>query len=261
MNLTHFFSASFERGKKPSNDTQWMSLEQARIAESFNRVAKRIHLTQEFLENHQRKKPLEKRPLVNHLNMISLMFSDFAKNQEYFSALSAQDQEVLIKHNSPLYIQYILARYFSSETGREQIAWISQGNGPPSESTYDLCRISFEEFNCSTNLFQCSESADHFDQLCGNVGCFYPLTPQCTALLANLLLFHTDELINKSLVAPSLISELFEKATWLLKLGLESGTATTKAMAEESELVSNFGPLIRTLTKMKSIFEKSKCFY
>ena len=79
-------------------------------------------------------------------------------------------------------------------------------------------------------------------------------------MVANLLLFNTDELVKKNLGDATKIAELFEKATWLLKLGLESGSAATKTLAVESEMMSNFGPLVRTLIKMKDIFERSKCF-
>ena len=236
-----------------------MSLEQSQVVQSFARISAKLHLSQEFLDNHHRKKPLEKRPLFSQLNMISMVFSDFAKTQDSFAALQATDQEMLLKNNSQLYIQYILARYFSADTGLEQVLWVSQGNFP-SKNISTLHKISFEEFNRCTNLFQCSEAADHYSQLSGNIDSFYPLTLQCTAMVANLLLFNTDELVKKNLVDATKIAELFEKATWLLKLGLESGSAATKTLAVESEMMSNFGPLVRTLIKMKDIFERSKCF-
>jgi hypothetical protein len=34
---------------------------------------------------------------------------------------------LLLKTNIPLYLQYVLARYFESESGYEQLCWIFQG--------------------------------------------------------------------------------------------------------------------------------------
>lgn len=236
-----------------------MSLEQSQVVDSFDKISAKLYLSPDFIDNHRRKKPLEKRPLFLQLNMLSMVFSDFARTQDSFAGLQAQDQEMLLKNNSQLYIQYILARYFSSASGLDQVSWMSQGNFP-SKSISPLNKISFEELNRCTNLFQCSEAADHYSQLSGNIDIFYPLTVQCTAMVANLLLFHTDDVMKKNLSDAAKISELFERATWLLKLGMESGSAASKTIAVESEMMSNFGPLIRTLIKMKNIFESSKCF-
>ncbi len=42
---------------------------------------------------------------ISQLNMINLVFSDFARAQESFSSLSREDQDILLKSNAPLYIQ------------------------------------------------------------------------------------------------------------------------------------------------------------
>jgi hypothetical protein len=253
-----FFTVS-KNDDKPNDDCSWMSLEQSQVVKAFAKISSKLQLSQDFMDNHHRIKPLEKRPLFSQLNMISMVFSDFAKTQDSFTGLHASDQEILLKNNSQLYIQYILARYFSADSGLDQISWMSQ-EAKPSKTTSVVNQISFEEFNRCTNLFQCAEAADHYSQLSGNIESFYPLTLQCTAMVANLLLFNTDELVKKNLVDAAKISELFEKATWLLKLGMESGSVASKTLAVESEMMSNFGPLIRTLIKMKTIFERSKCF-
>ena len=91
-----------------------------------------------------------------------------------FARLPKEDQENLLKENSALYVQYILAQYFSIETGQEQFEWITETKIPDEKST-NLIRITVEDFNRSCNLFPSTESEELFAQLSGNVGRFFPV--------------------------------------------------------------------------------------
>jgi hypothetical protein len=100
--------------------------------QSFTEISAKLQLSPELLETHQRKVPIEKRPLLSQLNMISRMFSDVAKAGVSFASLSPEDRSALIKNNSSLYVQYILARYFNASSGLEQVTFFAK-------YTLDLC--------------------------------------------------------------------------------------------------------------------------
>jgi hypothetical protein len=110
------------------------STEQSRLTvmQSFTEISAKLQLSPELLETHQRKVPIEKRPLLSQLNMISRMFSDVAKAGVSFASLSPEDRSALIKNNSSLYVQYILARYFNASSGLEQVTFFAK-------YTLDLC--------------------------------------------------------------------------------------------------------------------------
>ena len=61
------------------------------------------------------------------------------------SLFRIEDQKVLLRKNIPLYLQYILARYFSSATGFEQISWLLEGDIPV-YSIEEVNRIRFLDF-------------------------------------------------------------------------------------------------------------------
>ena len=72
---------------------------------------------QDLIRNHLRLKPLDKTTIVNQISMIAFMLSEFATSQYLFSTLKREDQIILLKNNIPLYLQYVMARYFHAETG------------------------------------------------------------------------------------------------------------------------------------------------
>ena len=58
-----------------------------------------------------------------------------------------------MKNNIPLYLQYILARYFTAKTGLEQLSWILE-----KEFSEDLIKgimtKNLQEFDSDFNFFQ-----------------------------------------------------------------------------------------------------------
>jgi hypothetical protein len=118
-----------------------------------------------------------------------------------------------------------------------QVSWISHDDS----SLSNVSRISLNEYNCSANLFTCSETSDIFCQLSENVGKFYPFQRSDNGLVANMILFHSDD--SESLTDRKKVLNFFEKAKSLLRSGTESGPTDVE-------------PLIRTLVKMRNIFEK-----
>merc|ERR1712117_129624 len=66
--------------------------------------------------------------LISHFVMT---MTTFAKTRPFFQSLSNQEQIKARSKTASLYIQYILGRYFSSESGLEQLKWLLDVQMPP----------------------------------------------------------------------------------------------------------------------------------
>ena len=225
------------------------------ILDAFTLITGKLCLTsdlsQDLILSHQRKKPMEKTTLLSQLSMIASTLTEFASSQFLFSSLCKEDQTALLKNNIPLYLQYVLARYFSADTGLEQLNWILEGQIciESIEVVTSLNRISLREFNASVNLFHKSETLEIFSHLAENIGMFYSLPQHCNGLIANMLLYLTDETMTIKLKEYKRIKSIFEEAKELVKLAFDQ--MDRKLNCEGSQSI---GPLIYSLTKMKTIF-------
>ena len=208
---------------------------------------------QELILTHQRKIPMAKNTFTNQLSMVTFALTDFASSLYLFSSLSKEDQIILLRHNIPLYLQYIIARYFSSETGFEQLSWILEGQIliESIEEVTKLHRISLKRYNGFTNLLP--TSANHYSHFSDNIGMFYPFPQQCNGLIANMLLYYKDDAMTKQLKEPARIACIFEEAKELVKFGFRHLDRNVGV-----NIPCNIGPLIQTLTKMKNIFDSCK---
>jgi hypothetical protein len=161
----------------------------------------------------------------------------------------------LLKNNIPLYLQYILARYFSADTGVEQLNWILEGQIAIDslDVVTSLSRISLKEFNASVNFFPTSEMLRAFSNSVENIGLFYPFPQHCNGLIANMLLYFVDDSIAGSLKEAKRIGCIFEEAKGLVKMGFNLMDRTLSFDAG-----SSVGPLIHTLIKMRTIFGDCK---
>ena len=207
---------------------------------------------QDLIANHLRKKPLQKTTVISQISMIAMMLTEFATSQFLFRTLSRGDQAILLKNNIPLYIQYILARYFHADTGMEQLTWMLEGQVAIEsiEEVTNLTRISFNEYNTTVHWISSAEKAGIYNHCAENIGVFYPFPPYCNGLIANLLIHYTDDIMAEELKEAKRISCIFKEAKELVKLGYEHLDRNLNM-----EAASNIGPLISTLSKMKSIFE------
>ncbi len=113
-----------------------------------------------------------------------------------------------------------------------------------------LRRISFNEYNNTVNFIPSSDKSVMYSHHIENIGLFYPFPENCNALVANLLLYHTDETIFSSLIEPKRISCIFEDARDLVNAGHKFLDRRLSV-----EVSSNIRPLINALKKMKGIFE------
>ena len=208
-------------------------------------------LSKDLILSHQRQKPMDKSILMSQLSMIASTLAEFATSQFLFTSLNREDQAILLKANIPLYLQYILARYFTSETGLEQLNWILDGQimVDSIEVISSLTRISLQQYNESVDLFSTSEMVDLYSHLSSNVGLFYPFPQHCNGLIANMLLYHTDESIQSHLKEKNRIVCIFNEAKELVKLGFHHLDREMGFDAGES-----IGPLINSLSKMNKLF-------
>jgi hypothetical protein len=182
--LTQKASTSSSLQSKLNNILDEFALLTGRI-DSHSETAKKI------FELHHRKSSIDKLTIVSHLNIIRSTITDFAKSQTMFASLSTNDQNVLLETNIPLYIQYILARYFSSETGLEQIAWMMEGQISVGsiEDVQNLHYVGLREFNAKAEIIQSEILEKVYKRHANNVADFYAFPKQCNGLIANLLIY------------------------------------------------------------------------
>ncbi len=79
--------------------------ERDRVIKSFQASASKLKPIDELLLIHQRVQPIEKSVLISQLKMIEMTFKEFAKSQKGFTGLDVEDQHVLLKNNTPLFVQ------------------------------------------------------------------------------------------------------------------------------------------------------------
>ena len=116
--------SSFSPQTKQGSVFHWMQRKQIFDAFSFSSGPSNSGESRLIILFHQKRLVIQKQVLLSHLDRIGSAVKVFARSQDTFKKLSVRDQEVLLRNNIPLYIQYILARYVSSSSGVEQIAWI-----------------------------------------------------------------------------------------------------------------------------------------
>ena len=68
--------------------------------------------------------------ILNVIGQLQQLFHRFAARNQLFKSLSSGDQDLLLRNNDSLYVQYILARYLAADSGMEQIAWLLGPNMP-----------------------------------------------------------------------------------------------------------------------------------
>ena len=115
-------------------------------------------IAQNMIQHHLRARHLEKTTLVSQLSLLASVIAEFASTQYIFASLNKEDQKILLQNNIPLYLQYILARYFSSGSGLEQISWILEGQVSLQtiEDVTNLNLITLDELNAAVCLYSSS---------------------------------------------------------------------------------------------------------
>jgi hypothetical protein len=115
-------------------------------------------------------------------------------------------------------------------------------------STLEVPMLTITEFNSSVRLFPNAETSDIFASHSQFVLRKVPIPRNCNGLVANLLLYFTDEALSSSLNEPSRIELLFREAETLLRFGC-------KCLHGIEIGNSNINSLLQSLNVLKNIFE------
>ena len=149
--------------------------------------------------------------LLRQLSSVANSLTEFAKSQFAFNSLSQEDQTVLLSYNVPLYLQYVVAKYFSAKTGLDQLNWILQGQENWSEHPETgFIRISLAEYNFDSPFFSSPELMDRYSHLSESVGLVCGLPQHGNGLIANLLLFRTSLEMRTELREPKKIDLIYQ---------------------------------------------------
>jgi len=178
--------------------------------------------------------------------------SQFALSQTLFKTLSLDDQRALLRKNLPLYLQYIIARYFDCETGLDQLSWLLEGH-IPSQSIEDIQSLRFLDFdrvNKTVLFFESEPFVEEYKFLMKQIGDYFPFPHHYNGLLVNMLVYSSDE--RTDLVDLPRIRNMFEENKRVLNLG--------QSLLDSSLILfgsKNLDGLINILKRMDILFGKS----
>ena len=79
-------------------------------------------------------------------------------------------QSILLRRNAPHFVQYVLARYFSSESGSEQLSWMLPNFSASKVDQTCLKRYSFDDLNELVDLTPKSSLVELYDLMNQRVG-------------------------------------------------------------------------------------------
>ena len=127
------------------------------------------------------RRDVDKKYLIDQLGEIAASVTDFAFSQPPFVALKREDQVCLLQNNIPLYLQYVIARYFTAETGLEQVSRILETPVAPG-SKNPFWVISLKHFQQKVNLFPSSEMFEVYSHHCQSIGLAFPFPLKVTKL-------------------------------------------------------------------------------
>lgn len=200
---------------------------------------------------HQMRRPPDKASIISQLGRMATMITDLSSSLPGFKYIRQEDRTVLLKANVSLYLQYVLARYFCSTTGLEQVDWILEGqfSAASPEEAASLRRISLQWFNSATGMFPNAGMVELYGRFGSNVDTFWSLPPTCNGLVANLLLLRSKGSVVEYLLEPDKVAQQYEEATKLLKIGL------THLSQAGKQWQPNFESIVDSLEAMRSIFD------
>ncbi len=180
---------------------------------------------------------------------------DFFSGLPSFQSLTRNDREVLLRSNCPLFLQYVLAKYFGSYDGSDQLSWILNGSMkilPPFNRSI-LKRIDPAEPPEIAELFQSRQMMDFFSASSMQIFYLMPFSVKLNGLVANLLLFFSSDTIKDKLEEKEKVQVMLEDAKNLLRFGSRHLDGTT-----DDSFIENLEPIVETLQIMKCVFDTWK---
>lgn len=206
---------------------------------------------------HQQLRPLDKTSLITQLSSVASALTQFALSKNAFASLNKEDQIFLLKNNIPLYLQYITARYFSAETGFDQLSWILEGQlliGPTTDFKSSFYRLTLKDYSQQNNLFVTPEIVELYSHFCQNVGVFFPFPRRFNGLIASILLFHVPDSQKNCLKDSKKISCFYNEAKELANLGIDNLGKGSSPSSKRFQFKFDLETLIHSLTRMSHIF-------
>jgi len=198
------------------------------ILDSFSLAVEKLPTSsksaQDLIQIHQNLKPISLQTFLEQLLLIQDLFKNFASSQAPFQTLHPDDQLLLLKSNGPLYLQYITGRYLTANTGLEQLTWILEGNLPQlrTDEMVNLSPISYEEFVWEQFVFRSSELFGMYSDYLKMLKSFFTFPHYLNGLIANMLLYHTTDIVAQQLKDPQAVESIYSDAKGLAEreLGL-----------------------------------------
>jgi hypothetical protein len=143
---------------------------------------------------HTRGTPLTKEMIKRHVKTLAMLFCEFAKSQPEFASLCKGDQRKLLCRNTPLFVQYILGRYFMADTGQDQMLWILASQAQAQALLYNhtnLNHVSFKLFDHALNLFHEHSATEIYEEHARRIS-IPTLSTGCNSLVALAVLYSTS---------------------------------------------------------------------
>ena len=127
---------------------------------------------------------------IQHLKHLNQQFQHFAMLHKEFLSLPKRDKQSLVARNSPLFVQYILGRYFTSESGFEQLNWLLGIHAPimTEEEKSKVKVVPLSKFNKRIGLFRKGSDLSTYKEFCDRLNCKY-LKFRTTSIWNHIILY------------------------------------------------------------------------
>jgi len=187
-------------------------------------------------------------------------FVQFSSNRARFQSLHRADQEILLRHNAPLFLQYILAKFIGSPDPVDQLAWILNGCV---QLFYSDDRILFQrirptQLSLDFGLASSFLTSDVYVDNSVRVTNLFPASRRMTGLVANFLLFRTTDAMRQTVNDVASVDDAFAEAVELFRLcrrEMEPGSSGHNNVVGDVGVGDDFYATLRHLDQMKCIFE------
>ena len=132
---------------------------------SMSNLDLRLHFQNKLVEmgtKHFKLGGLDHSDLRLLINSLCFQYHRFANSLDFFQELSREDQDVLLRQNSPCFVQLVFCQAFNSAAGFHQlnnlVAQTIYGGEESSRRILDhtIVKLEFEEFAAMTDMFQLS---------------------------------------------------------------------------------------------------------
>ena len=213
-------------------------------------------LTDELIDKivnfHLGKGQLSETDFFAFIAHLATTVTNFAKSQLTFQTLTYGDQIKQCSRGSSLYIQYVIARYFTSLTGFEQLQWML-GERLAAEHFRNQGKfrlVSLTEFLGIVPFMKHKHIIKVYELCLTDIAANHSYSVLHKGLLVNLLIYSQAELV--SLDEASKVKRNFQQALLLLE------KASRGTMSHKQDCSSDISQMLITLEAVDNIFGRYK---